>query len=72
MAKRGRKPTLNAKTHSITTRFNETELRAVGLYAEKVGTPVRTLIRDVILNHLNTKGHPTNVEAVNPKQLTID
>ena len=72
MGKRGRKPQPNAKRESITTRFNEQEFRAVGQYAKSKGTPVRTLIRDVILEHLSANGHPTNVEAVNPNQLIID
>ena len=65
MAKRGRKEQPDARRTPITTRFNEYEYRAVQLFAKSKGTPVRTLIRDVVLAHLESNGHPTKVEPYN-------
>ena len=69
---RGRKREPNAKRQVIATRFNESEYRAVKTYAQSKGVPPTTMIHQIVLNHLESSGHPTRVEEHNPNQLTID
>jgi len=65
-----RKP--NAKRKLIVVRLQDVELNAVKNYASKQGKPISTMVRDLLLSHLESEGVPTSIAPDNPNQLKID
>jgi predicted DNA binding CopG/RHH family protein len=65
-----RKP--NAKRKLIIVRLQDVELNAVKDYASKQGKPISTMVRDLLLSHLEAEGVPTSIVMDNPNQLKID
>jgi hypothetical protein len=65
-----RKP--NAKRKLIIVRLQDVELNAVKDYASKQGKPISTMVRDLLLSHLEAEGVPTSIAIDNPNQLKID
>ena len=69
---RGRKPKQDAKRKLIVVRFQDVEFNAIEKYAKQLGKPVSTLIREIMLSHLEAEGHPTSIIETDPNQLKID
>jgi len=69
---RGRKPTRDARRSNIVVRFQEGELNAIKHQAKAKGIPSSTYIRDVLLNHFESEGIPTELVIDDPNQLKID
>jgi ABC-type uncharacterized transport system auxiliary subunit len=69
---RGRKPTRDAKRANIVVRFQADELNAIKDYGKREGKPASTLIREIVLNHFEANGIPTQLTVFDPNQLTID
>ena len=68
----GPKPKLNAKRKMIMVRLQEVELNAVKSYASKQGKSISTMVRDILLNHMESEGVPTSILPEDPNQLKID
>jgi hypothetical protein len=69
---RGRKPTLDAKRANLVVRFQAEELNAIKKQAKSVGKPASVLIREIVLNHFEVNGIPTELPIDDPNQLKID
>jgi len=72
MATRGRKPQANAKRKLIVVRFQDVEFNAVQKYAKQLDKPISTLVRDVLLAHMEAEGIPTSIIEDDPNQLKIE
>jgi len=72
MAKRGRKPIPDAKRAHTVVRFKESELNAIRKAAKESGKPISVFIRDVLLNHFERNGIPTQIQGKDPNQLSIE
>ena len=62
----------DARRKVVTSRFNESEYRAVQLFAKSKGVPPTTLIHDIVIRAMESEGHPTTASEYDPNQLTID
>ena len=69
---RGRKPTRDAKRATLVIRFQDSELNAIKHQAKAKGVPASTYIRDVLLNHFEVEGVPTELTIDDPNQLKIE
>lgn len=72
MAKRGRKPQKDAKRATLVIRFQDSELNAIKHQAKSEGIPVSTYIRNVLLNHFESEGIPTELPIEDLQSLDID
>ncbi len=72
MAKRGPKPIPDAKRAHTVVRFKESELNAIKKVSKEHGKPISVFIRDVLLNHFESEGIPTELTIDDPNQLKID
>ena len=72
MAKRGRKPIADPKKAHTVVRFKESELNAIRKAANESGKPISVFIRDVLLNHFEAEGIPTELPIDDPNQLKIE
>ena len=66
-----RKADPNSRTKVITTRYSESEFKAIKQYAQSLDIPTRTLIHQAVIGHLERNNAPTNVYTDNPNQLSI-
>lgn len=69
---RGRKPINNPKSSNIVVRFKESELKAIKHQAKAKDLPVSTFIREIVLNHFEVNGLPTELIDNDPNQLRIE
>jgi hypothetical protein len=69
---RGRKPTRDARRSNIVVRFQDGELNAIKHQAKAKGVPASTYIRDIVLNHFESEGIPTELTVNDPNQLSIE
>ena len=53
-------------------RLQEVELNAVKSYAAKEGKSMSTMVRDILLNHMESEGVPTSMLPEDPNQLKIE
>ena len=70
MAK-GPKPRLDAKRANLVVRFQESELNAIKKHAKSISKPASVLLREIVLNHFEANGIPTQLAIEDPNQLKI-
>ena len=68
---RGRKPQRDAKRKLIVVRFQQDEFNAVQDYANRIGKPISTFIRELTIQHLESVNAPTTKVQDDPNQLQL-